>query len=294
MSTSLFHASSRRRTTPGGALFSRRLMVEQLEERALFSVALPAALGGGGATFGQQAISQDLKVAKHAPTTMLPLTITGVTTQAGQLVALASLGSHTFTLPIELGTTPNPADPDCPILNLELGEIHLDLLGLNVDTSRICLDIEADPGPGNLLGNLLCGVSHLLDGGVDLDTILGGLTSTQLTDVTNGLTSILNGVFGQLTSSAAVTGVSDSDVGHCDILNLSLGPIDLNLLGLEVHLDNCEDGPVTVDITAEPGSGKLLGNLLCSVVHLLDGPGLGNPGLQNLLGRIGGLIDDLL
>ena len=38
--------------------------------------------------------------------------------------------------------------------------------------------------------------------------------------------------------------------------------MDLTLLGLNVHLDDCEDGPVTVDITAR--RGQLLGNL-CAV-----------------------------
>lgn len=292
MSTSLLHASSsRRRRTPGGSLFSRRLMVEELEERALFSVALPDAISGG-TPFGQQSISQDLKLARNA-TTLLPLTITGVANQAGQLVALGSLGGNTFTLPLHLSAKPSP-NADCPILHLEVGEIHLDLLGLDVDTSRICLDITADPGAGNLLGNLLCGVSHLLDGGVDLNTILGGLTSTQLTDLTKGISSLLNGVLGQLTAPSSLIGIGNSPGGgHCDILNLSLGPIDLNLLGLEVAVDNCNNGPVTLDITADPGAGKLLGNLLCSVTHLLD-KGPDHPGLQNLLNRIAGRILDLL
>jgi hypothetical protein len=39
-----------------------------------------------------------------------------------------------------------------------------------------------------------------------------------------------------------------------------------------VHLDNCNNGPVTVDISAETGPGNLLGNLLDKVAHLLDGP----------------------
>ena len=52
----------------------------------------------------------------------------------------------------------------CDILTLEIpGGVHLNLLGLNVDTSAICLDIHAERGSGNLLGNLLCGVAHLLD-----------------------------------------------------------------------------------------------------------------------------------
>jgi hypothetical protein len=50
----------------------------------------------------------------------------------------------------------------------------------------------------------------------------------------------------------------------CDILHLELGPLDLNLLGLVVHLDR-----VVLDIDAEPGGG-LLGALLCAVANLLN------------------------
>jgi hypothetical protein len=48
-----------------------------------------------------------------------------------------------------------------------------------------------------------------------------------------------------------------------------LGPLDLSLLGLAVHLDR-----VVLDITANSGPGNLLGNLLCAVAGLLDSPGL--------------------
>ena len=53
--------------------------------------------------------------------------------------------------------------------------------------------------------------------------------------------------------------------GSCTILHLELGPLDLNVLGLMVHLDQ-----VVLDVTAQSGSGNLLGNLLCAVAHLLD------------------------
>ena len=36
----------------------------------------------------------------------------------------------------------------------------------------------------------------------------------------------------------------------CNVLHLVLGPLDLNLLGLNVHLDK-----VVLDITAVPGAG---------------------------------------
>jgi hypothetical protein len=54
----------------------------------------------------------------------------------------------------------------------------------------------------------------------------------------------------------------------CGILHLVLGPLHLDLLGLQVDLNK-----VVLDITAVPGAGNLLGNLLCAVAGLLDGTG---------------------
>jgi hypothetical protein len=52
----------------------------------------------------------------------------------------------------------------------------------------------------------------------------------------------------------------------CEVLDLVLGPLDLDLLGLVVHLDR-----VHLNITAVPGPGNLVGNLICAIVGLLDG-----------------------
>ena len=75
---------------------------------------------------------------------------------------------------------------------------------------------------------------------------------------------------------------------ECDILNLVLGPLDLNLLGLEVHLNQ-----VVLDIVAVTGAGNLLGNLLCAVVGLLDGAGA-LLDIANLLNRILDVLSGLL
>lgn len=55
------------------------------------------------------------------------------------------------------------SSPTCPILHLDLGPLNLHILGLQVDLSRVILDITAVSGAGNLLGNLLCAVARLLD-----------------------------------------------------------------------------------------------------------------------------------
>ncbi|HET9647593.1 MAG TPA: hypothetical protein VFP34_05100 [Microlunatus sp.] len=71
----------------------------------------------------------------------------------------------------------------------------------------------------------------------------------------------------------------------CQILDLVLGPLDLNLLGLKVHLDK-----VHLNITAQGGPGNLLGNLLCAVAGLLDG----STGLNGILNGIVSLLNRLL
>jgi hypothetical protein len=59
----------------------------------------------------------------------------------------------------------------CQILHLELGPIDLDLLGLIIHVDKIVVDITAQSGPGNLLGNLLCGLANALNGGASATTI---------------------------------------------------------------------------------------------------------------------------
>ena len=73
--------------------------------------------------------------------------------------------------------------------------------------------------------------------------------------------------------------------GSCQILDLVLGPLDLDLLGLQVHLDT-----VHLNITAQSGPGELVGNLLCAIAGLLDG---GLP-LNTILGQIAALLNQLL
>lgn len=72
-------------------------------------------------------------------------------------------------------------------------------------------------------------------------------------------------------SAAPSASAAAAALPACQILNLRLGPVDLNLLGLEVHLRT-----VILNIVAVPGPGNLLGNLLCAVAHLLDGTPLGS------------------
>ena len=77
----------------------------------------------------------------------------------------------------------------CQVLDLTLGPLHLDLLGLVVDLNQVHLTITAQQGSGNLLGNLLCQVAGLLDN----NTGTGGLTG-----LLQSVTSLLNQILAQL------------------------------------------------------------------------------------------------
>jgi hypothetical protein len=169
-----------------------------------------------------------------------------------------------------------------PILHLTINPIHLNVLGLHVDTSKICLNIDADPN-GGLLGSLLAGLSGLLgQNPLNLGSItnlinqvlpLGiGLNLTQLTTQAGHLVGL-----GNLTLTGGGTTVTTPFTANfgslgtaasgdiVTILHLELGPVNLNLLGLHVKLDNCNNGPVVVDVTADPNGG-LLGSLLAGLL----------------------------
>lgn len=106
--------------------------------------------------------------------------------QGGALVAVGTLtgdildaagavvGSVT-DIPIQLPVATSAVTATCDILSLVLGPLDVDLLGLVVHLDQVVLDIDAEQGPGNLLGNLLCAVAGLLDGG--LGGAVGGLAT---------------------------------------------------------------------------------------------------------------------
>jgi len=122
-------------------------------------------------------------------------------------------------------------------------------------------------------------------------TFAGTLTNLHFVN-TNGVLGVAGNLTGTLTNAAGTTIGTVTDVpitlpvggaaatGTCSILHLTLGPLDLTLLGLNVHLNQ-----VVLDITGQTGPGQLLGNLLCGLANALNGGGGGLAGLlNNLLG----------
>jgi len=232
------------------------------------------------------------------------INITDFVVQDGALAVVFDLVNSAGTV---LGTFTEPVaaiSGTCDILHLELGPLDLDLLGLVVHLDKVVLDIDANAG-GGILGDLLCGIAGLLDNPTGLAELLdrilrlvGGLFSGldvvgTVTGATLNITKFVvdNGALaaqGTITNSAGqvldtFTAAIDA-TGTCQILHLELGPLDLDLLGLEIHLDR-----VVLDITAQSGPGNLLGNLLCGIAGLLDSGGPLTT-IVNLLNQLLGLF----
>lgn len=119
-------------------------------------------------------------------------TINNFSNSNGQLFANGTLSFALNGVQHIIAASAPVTDPSssCPILNLTLGPINLNLLGLVVQTNQINLSITAQSGPGNLLGNLLCDVANLLNGNGGLSGLVNGLL--------NQVTTLLNQILGQL------------------------------------------------------------------------------------------------
>jgi hypothetical protein len=152
------------------------------------------------------------------------------------------------TAPARFRVSQRQQNGRCNILALRLAPVHLALLGVRVDTSHISLDVTARRR-GGVLGRLFCALANAE---VRFPRAAVARLNRQLDDAPIA------------TRSSAPVRVA-SHQGRCQILNLILGPLHLDLLGLVVDLygQTIRD-PVQVRITGEPGHG-LLGDLLCSL-----------------------------
>ena len=161
--------------------------------------------------------------AQSAPTTVTSLKSIPVTGQAGNGKAFTGhfnvsrfvarggkayalgtltgkLGNRTVkrsnvAIPVSIGSGSGTgllahAAATCQILNLVLGPLHLNLLGLHVDLNQVVLNVTGVTGSGQLLGNLLCGVANLLNPGLPAGQLAGLLNILQQVLNVPGLASL--------------------------------------------------------------------------------------------------------
>lgn len=137
----------------------------------------------------------------------------------------------------------------CPVLTLQLDELALNLLGLHVDLSKLVLTVTAN-SDGGVLGRLFCSVAN-----AKITTTTTSARTLSSIAQHSGLST--KGVaFGVPTRQGSVAAP-----GPCSIVDLLLGPLHLELLGLIVDLNQ-----IHLQVTADPNGG-ILGSLLCSVTN---------------------------
>jgi hypothetical protein len=158
----------------------------------------------------------------------------------------------------------------CNVITLRLAPLDLELLGVQVQTSYISLDVYARRG--RVLGDLFCALAHAKVSfprlARDLNSRLHGRSLPVLS-----------------ASDSLPTRAAQAQPPSCQVLKLVLGPLHLDLLGLNVDLyGRTKANPVVVTIDAVPSKG-LLGQLLCG---LAGGTGVTSlSGLQSLLSSLG-------
>jgi hypothetical protein len=255
----------------GGAALLAVVVVAGFAAATLGTDSAPAATAGASATAGGlvrvrvnltrfQADQRHHRLVAHG-------TVVTSYLRAGQVQATST---KAVTMQAQQGTT-------CRVLHLELGELHLSLLGLivnltPVDDPSIVLDISADSSEA--LGKLLCQVINAVQGTtVTRKTTLatrrlnalvrkqysGGVMSFSAPlSVSSGLATTTGSTTSTTASTPTTTTGTSAAAGQCDVLNLVLGPLNLDLLGLIVSLNK-----VQLDISANPVG--TLGTLFCQL-----------------------------
>ena len=153
----------------------------------------------------------------------------------------------------------------CHILKLHLAPLFLNLLGLEVRTSTIDVRITGDPR--RTLGHIFCRLSR----GLTLNrhrlakrsahSLNHRLHHRRLRFLSFKAPLRVQQSTGTPTNRGASVPPPSPD--SCEVLDLLLGPLHLDLLGLivDLHGERGKD-PVRVHVTADPNGGQL-GSLLC-------------------------------
>lgn len=136
----------------------------------------------------------------------------------------------------------------CTVLTLTLETLELKLLGLNVNLEKVVLTISAEKN-GGVLGSLFCSLTKAK---VKLATRQAAAARVNAAIRRKGEVRPI----AFTTNLDAQTAAAEAT---CPILNLVLGPLHLDLLGLVVDLNQ-----VHLTITAEPNGGAL-GSLFCGL-----------------------------
>ena len=151
----------------------------------------------------------------------------------------------------------------CRVLDLKIEELKLFLLGLNLDASTINLHITGNQD--RTLGKLFCRLAKGLNLGSSSKAAVAAARSLNRRLGRRPMRAI--GFSARLRPQTATAEASQSPAPSCRVLDLVLGPLNLDLLGLQVDLYGAKPtDPVQVVITADPNGG-VLGSVFCKLAY---------------------------
>jgi hypothetical protein len=222
----------------------------------------PAAAGDSGASDTSQAEKQKMRLSVTAE----QFRLNGGRVVAEGPAALRTQGGETAyrtTKPVRLELR-KPKGKKCTVLDLHLEQLFVALLGLEVRTSEINLMITGDDKKA--LGKLFCRLSRGIDLGKQkmaaraIDSLNSRLEKRPLRLIRVNAT-----LHAQEYPSQATRRAPNDGGPRCQILDIDVGPLKLDLLGLIVDLyGETKKAAVHIDADADPNGGAV-GETLCSL-----------------------------
>ena len=226
-----------------------RLAAVAAASAAAGAAALPAAASAAPpAPATADVLSADVQIQKFV---VNQSGLTALGTQTARLSGNAARQKATFSV---------AKGGSCNVLTLNLQQLNLQLLGLDLQTGAINLKITGRSTQS--LGALFCKLSKSLK-----------LTSAKSARAAAAsLNRYLDGhplhaIRLRATLPVVTAQAAQAPVPSCKVLDLVLGPLNLDLLGLVVNLYGPDaTKPVEVHVTADPAGG-VLGAVFCKLAN---------------------------
>jgi hypothetical protein len=225
---------------------------------ALIAALLPATAGArthsastvtGSQAFAQLAAQPRGRVTINVRVTHFASTAAGPRATGIATATLNGLGGTPTTVRQKVNLAVSKKG-SCNVLTLTLDTLDLTLLGLNVHLDKVDLRVTGQRR-GGVLGSLFCTLAK-----AKVKTASASAAAARLNR------SVAKRPIRPLRLTVPVQAVAaQAAPALCKVLELTLGPLNVNLLGLVVDLKR-----VHLTITATPGGG-VLGNLFCGLAN---------------------------
>ena len=218
---------------------------------AVFAVLVPAGASAAersGSAFAQLSGQQQGRVTINVHVTRFASTASGPRAKGVAVATLQGLGGTPTTVRQRVNLAVS-RQGRCNVLMLTLDTLDLTLLGLNVHLDKVDLRVTGRRR-GGVLGSLFCTLAK-----AKVKTSSAAHAAAKLNR------AVAKHPIRPLKLTVPVQAVAAQATGVCKVLDLVLGPLNVDLLGLVVDLKR-----VHLTITATPGGG-VLGNLFCGLAN---------------------------